>query len=85
MSEPVCTGWCKGERSALDSPAKIVPAPGGRKMLWCECHNGPLRVTGESDIVPGRLLPGMDATGTLRFADDVCGYDHVLLREIKSV
>jgi hypothetical protein len=82
-----CGGRCKGERSALDMPARIG-IRAGRRILYCPCCGEPLRRVDEfmrdeeGNRVPARppnLNPAIDARLKQRFSDDTCGYDVVLL------
>lgn len=79
-----CAGKCKGERGAIDSPAKWG-LDRGRKVLYCPCCNLELsraKGSGTPDAAPN-LNPALLAD-TARYVDDVCGYDVVVLRAIRE-
>ena len=79
----VCKGICKGtDRSAVETPAKLVKLGPGKSVLMCECCHGSLRLAthmegqGQAPNIPVELRKT-----SKRFVDDTCIYDIVLLKE----
>lgn len=80
---PGCRGKCKGDRGALESPAKIVTL-GRKAFVVCPCcGNALIEVpTGEKERAPN-LAHDVDARQK-RMRDLVCDYDVVLLADITA-
>lgn len=82
--EPPCRGWCRGERSTLDAPSKVVEH-NGRRLLVCQCCGyamtaSPVDMTDK--IAAGRLDPSVKLANALLFSCDYCKYDTILGTEI---
>ena len=80
-----CRGYCRGERSALDSPAKAIADRQGRVTMVCQCCTLALRpaTPAEQPVRPPNLSPEVTAEQVL-YKDDVCGYDAFLLANIRA-
>ena len=77
--DPACQGKCKGDRSSTESPAVIY---NGRPA--CPCCGYYLRRSPVEEVNrPPNLNPELADT-SIRFLDDICKYDVVLLRELKE-
>lgn len=91
MSGRRCRDLCKGQRGALESPAQLVRTKAGGLAVYCPCclafldYQRELTTTPSGLIVearPANIHPDVEAT-SLRFVDTVCGYDHVLLKDLR--
>ena len=78
-----CRGTCKGDRAAWESPAVLVRVGRGT-MPFCPCCESLLRYDPTSAVEkrPPNLSPDVKADWK-RFNDDVCGYDTVLMADLK--
>jgi hypothetical protein len=80
--DPRCTGKCKGDRAAWESPAVQIQTANGLRLA-CPCCGFTLtRSTTEEVGRPPNLNPEIEDL-TVRFEDNVCQYDVVLSKEIR--
>jgi hypothetical protein len=91
--DPRCRLQCRGsERNRIDSPARFGRDQSGRKLVFCPCCDHELRQAkpGETGLSPGTqvqlasLTPDVAARARM-FVDDICGYDVLVLKELRAV
>ena len=78
-----CTGACRGDRPAWDGPAKYGRLGDGSRVIFCTCC---MRVLVPVDAIapPPNIAPGIDRRAATRHACEPCGYDVVVLPEIRA-
>lgn len=88
--DPRCRRMCTSPNRAADnSPAKTATERGtNRKVVYCPCCNHELRRLDEQALAEGmrppNLNPGLTAGKHVRFSDDICNYEVVLLWNLKE-
>jgi hypothetical protein len=84
--DPRCKGKCTAkERPAYDSPAKLGTQRGtNRKVVYCPCCMNELHRDEMQPTVAGNLNPALVAGRHVRFVDRICGYDVVLLWDVRE-
>ena len=83
--EPVlpCTGACRGDRPAWDEPARFGRMPDGTRTIFCTCCMHVL--TPVEALAPApNLASSIDPAGAKRWECQPCGYDTVVLKELKA-
>lgn len=83
--EPVlpCTGACRGDRPAWDGPARFGRMPDGTRTIFCTCCMHVL--TPVEALAPApNLASSIDPAGAKRWECQPCGYDTVVLKELKA-
>lgn len=84
--DELCSGLCLGDRSAQDSPARLVPHGNGRKILACSCCSKAL-VYVPTDWSTGAPNIRKDLVNSKqkRFECKHCKYNVVILSELTPV
>jgi hypothetical protein len=78
-----CTGACRGDRPAWDSPAQIGRKPDGSRVLFCTCCMHTLIPVDTLDPAPN-VIALIDKAKAKRWTCEACGYDTVVLQELKA-
>jgi hypothetical protein len=87
VSDPICKGKCKGmQRATWDSPSAFGRLSDGSKVVFCTCCLMVLRraTAIESIADPPNIPIHLDRKSAVRYVDDVCGYDTVVIPEIRE-
>lgn len=82
LVDPRCKGKCKGDRAAWESPAVTVQTADGARPACPCCGYTLTRVETDEIGRPPNLNPELADT-SIRFEDNICGYDVVFMREVR--
>jgi hypothetical protein len=80
---PPCTGACRGDRPVWEGPARFGRLPDGTRVIFCSCCMRTLTPVA-AIAAPPNIVEGIDKRGSRRYECEACGYDTVVLPDLRS-